>query len=1747
MSDADSDGADTGYLCELENLLQEGGYFKDDDLWPAYMRCIAVSLVQFACAPLVFLCAYSGRGSAAGMTVGFMLLGSTAFQYWLVYWLVSWLKRQPCRATWQPSIDALTDFRGTCSTCCVLSGAFALLFGMIEAIDPALDAWAAANAFNLYTHDLRLKFESSWNYIPLLGWLVAGLGLPGVLLSILLFSMLCQLWFLFDKDQYVTAERLFDKFREGAETRAECRYKLWYQWKHVADLGGLLVLLGVFEKLVHAELELDTDGDLGKPTHCSLRWQEVMFGSTFPNDLSDMFVAMNLQRDAYFRLAPPLLNRFEKQIFLRKDLMSKSDEALLARVTKFWVTLNELMNAGKTVKDKELQLVLLRPTTTAIISGIIIIIILLLLLLLIIIIIINNIVVIAATVSITVIIRRFSVSWVSYHPELLSSLVFTLRKTHPNRTLDELVEIAKKAITWVLTPEAVCITAATLQPAEMQMKFGEGLALVGEQSSLCFVALPLAAVQSDVVKEGCKQMKFKAKPDSGFKTATGFSMKTGFDIVSEYFEQQRHSDLPSFAEMTVQNKVMTYSPIRGKVGGELSKAPKLVARAEVSLHELSSSTDIEKAQRCMVRHGERGYTWRHHHQQISIIITITISIIIVIIIIIIIIIIVIIITITITILTIIAIAIVITILIIIIIIIIMIIISFFITIITVIVIVIIVAIVVIITTSIITDTINTVPPTAAWIIHADPVAASVRMIEHCRFVCEKARNGFCQKGKGEGALFVLNADDNDDEFDDAGDGFRTIETVSRYDGKFSFDFDSQWSAVFLDVVEGLEFPKLLRSCFRSSLSRLMYPHSRRPDDLQKQIQLMLSFACKQTRDTSKMLTSPLLLHLADPVAGEDGQRLGNAGLELLDVAMKREPWLKLSTASLLSPLSARLQNEAISAITESATAQHEVKTTDSLDAPVQLQAPHLTTEMIKFWHANPCPERWADGRAGVSAEGAMVGTDAYTGARPFGSRFPASWFISKVIDGVRQIIEQNEPKGARGKQLFHRLSKLAEIGINHQMDQEPEMQKDTGKPTQRDTERRGERYSPYPPESYFGDVRFELRGSGRDVQLRILKKTLTRLRQKTLTSILEAVPAAVPEAELLLVHETLAKELVELASMPPAAWEKCQELYREWLMRKLVVAGLTKDKLLILSGQQGVDPKKIEKLKSNTADCCRCVFLSVKDVRYTLNFPQETLALVLQHVAYPLELPPEVVRNFARDLPKAPPALRVCRLAEEQSFVAAQPPAQPAVEQPEKIRYSGTLLAMLNFGQVVVNQMPMHKEHALQALSSFIESWFLDVCLRDAEAMNDLEQNSLRLVCSVAAGSEKEQSVHLFTFVPFPFILPSWLLPSRYRSWKEGESVNRNNNMIKGSKFQAVSGIAASQMEGWGENMDSGLNLALLRKLIVSSTGAAKATATKTIEELLTAIAKHEKHNDTLFATRYAILQEEDKSADHGKCVWEVAVSAKATRPVFTLYLEDPDGWPMLRLEDVFNPVLWHVLALELWRISFHVQRCILSMYAQILCQVDGLLQTSKPEFLSVCRSMRLYLLPPGMVALESTRLSWLLTAANWLEVSKPEPDTPPRKALRVTTMPLTAITDVLAGSDGAYCIEVHGAPERFVVPWLLLFDVGRFGLLGARAQGLRFVRGSLAEAPLAETGWVMKWRDLHDIDFEKFIGAALVPKWNPFSGDTQDLAEYNLAMTAVVELLLQQYFKRTDMGTLPEERMIILRCDIPAEATPEN
>ena len=259
-SETGSDEEDADPQGELHSLLEAARDTRHDDLSLLYMQCLAASLVQFACAPLTFLSAHRGYGLVAASIVGLMVLGSAGFQYWVARTLRLWLKRQPCRGTWQHCVDALAGFDGTRGLRCLTSGGPVCMFATVEAIDPALDAWAAANAFSLYAGSLKLEFESSWEGVPLVGWLVAWLGLPGILVVILLGSMLCQLWSLHHRHQYLTS--LFDEFADQAQGSAKCRFKVWYEWKHATDLGGLLILLDVFEKLLYAELKRDTQGEL---------------------------------------------------------------------------------------------------------------------------------------------------------------------------------------------------------------------------------------------------------------------------------------------------------------------------------------------------------------------------------------------------------------------------------------------------------------------------------------------------------------------------------------------------------------------------------------------------------------------------------------------------------------------------------------------------------------------------------------------------------------------------------------------------------------------------------------------------------------------------------------------------------------------------------------------------------------------------------------------------------------------------------------------------------------------------------------------------------------------------------------------------------------------------------------------------------------------------------------------------------------------------------------------------------------------------------------------------------------------------------------------------------------------------------------------------------------------------------------------------------------------------------------------
>jgi len=1173
---------------------------------------------------------------------------------------------------------------------------------------------------------------------------------------------------------------------------------------------------------------------------------EVMFGSTFPNDQSDVFVAMNLQRiksymqqpislvmvhcdslyeslydllnqhymeyagqryvriahgskakqcpihkqfrviviteisDAYFRLAAPLLNRFEKQIFLRKDIMQEPDTRLLKQMQMFWERIQEMTNA------KEEELVPEQPPEPAEEEE-------------------------EGSKSAPV-----CKPVAGYHAELLSSLVFSLRRKPymQGKSPDETYIEARRLFVRVMTPEAICILAAKLTKVQMESKFG-------------------------------------------------------FDIVEEYFEKQHHSDLPSFAESLMgskeswcddwgaQSMVMTYSPIRGKIGQDLkglTTPPK-----EISLHELSSSTDIEKA----IEDFYKGCST------------------------------------------------------------------------------------------------NKEDDARFLIIHADPVAASVRMIEHCRFVCEKQRKRVMhEKPSLPGQAFVI----------------LVVHLQRGIDGNFSFDFDSQWDFVFSDSVEpaddlgnmpklgdmlnmplikvisGLNFPNLLRQSFRSALSRLIYPHTRTPQNLQEQIQMILSYlddekfvqvvrdwTLQTLRDTPKkgadgitvgqdthwfaaIATAAHELALAGTFRAALHNRITilltslltallahldrNGGLALLAVPEKRDYWLVLSTASLLSPLSFNLETEKAAAIEEKPTTQHE------------------------------------------------VGTDAHTPAKPFTSKFPFSWFISRNLTEFRQASETAEKADkmtALSKQ--YEMSMLKSVGLDPKLE-----------------------------ESLLHDYLEDFTAMHLDWTSRISRKTQTRIVTKMLqrfqggklTSILEihhlfwneekqiaycinllnAVQEAIPDAEklieesdmeglnldlLLLVHKTLASELLRADI---GSGHVCvRDFYRDWLARKQVVAGLTKDFL------DGVDGSRESDLLSQLK--------SIVEPRV------ETLALVLQHVAYPLNLPAEIVRDFAEKLPTG------------------------------KIRSAETLLALFKLLENVIGAA--EEAAALGHCCQCTESWILDVCLRDPEATNDLDEYALKLFCQLAAGLPLVTDSHT----------TGGITAGAYRDDDEAVEI-------------------VTVKRGVSMQRSPCLNLALLRKLIVHAEGATQRKAQTMIFALLKDVGVSSTHNDTTFATKYAVLCEEAAGKELSKCA-------------------SCDEWPDMSLPDVFGSKDPAKMLQDVGYI-----RWMLTRYAGALCEdpirmdyhdrivnkVNNLLMTEDPMLMPVCRSMRLFLLK---------------------------------------------------------CIE--------------------------RNRGVSFLRGLLAMDPAKSTEWVIKWRVLNDIDFERFVGAALVPKWNPFKGG-DETEEYTRAKVVIQEVM---------------------------------
>jgi len=84
------------------------------------------------------------------------------------------------------------------------------------------------------------------------------------------------------------------------------------------------------------------------------------------------------------------------------------------------------------------------------------------------------------------------------------------------------------------------------------------------------------------------------------------------------------------------------------------------------------------------------------------------------------------------------------------------------------------------------------------------------------------------------------------------------------------------------------------------------------------------------------------------------------------------------------------------------------------------------------------------------------------------------------------------------------------------------------------------------------------------------------------------------------------------------------------------------------------------------------------------------------------------------------------------------------------------------------------------------------------------------------------------------------------------------------------------------------------------------------------------------------------------------------------------------------------------------------------------------------------------------------------------------------------------------------------------------------KEKGNSVLRGLCVEPPLSEASWVQKWREKkEDLDFERFVGDSLVPKWNPFS--TIDGNDYSEARTVVLEVM-----NSTSIAKLKEHANII-------------
>mmetsp|Transcript_38007 Transcript_38007/g.120798 ORF Transcript_38007/g.120798 Transcript_38007/m.120798 type:complete len:496 (-) Transcript_38007:381-1868(-) len=156
------------------------------------VECAEVSLVTFACMPVAFCLARFTTLLAVYVQIGLCILCGAVWQHRLMRRLQAHVMGVEFQQSLhlRRAIDELHTSQWFLPK--VETWILWLIISLPDFVDPAMDAASAGQSGAALTPAMAARFASPWQAVPLLGALVAWLGLPGILTVLLVLAALFQ-------------------------------------------------------------------------------------------------------------------------------------------------------------------------------------------------------------------------------------------------------------------------------------------------------------------------------------------------------------------------------------------------------------------------------------------------------------------------------------------------------------------------------------------------------------------------------------------------------------------------------------------------------------------------------------------------------------------------------------------------------------------------------------------------------------------------------------------------------------------------------------------------------------------------------------------------------------------------------------------------------------------------------------------------------------------------------------------------------------------------------------------------------------------------------------------------------------------------------------------------------------------------------------------------------------------------------------------------------------------------------------------------------------------------------------------------------------------------------------------------------------------------------------------------------------------------------------------------------------------